>query len=276
MNRFFEHYRVRRLLYEYVRDETSPAEGDLVGRHILRCSRCAGEVEELRKGFRCFPTTGINPAREQPAEFWQHFLNEVDRRIDIPGVTKTNTFQEEWDSLLSWFVTRQRWVVGFSGAVAAIVITLLVMNPFNPPKNVSRQQEVAATRQAGPDIIQVNARAGDYFRKSQALFVGISNMKLENDHQVDLSAEQQLSRQLVHEARFLKQQPLDMRSARVVNDVEKILIQLANVRENQELPNVQIIRTGIHRENLLFKLRMAESMYNSLDVASQNIMTERK
>jgi hypothetical protein len=64
----------------------------------------------------------------------------------------------------------------------------------------------------------------------------------------------------VHEARYLRNQPLDARSAELVGDLEKIMIELANLEEEHDLPNVELIRTGIRRENLLFKIRMAENL----------------
>ena len=272
----FEHRRVHRLLYEYVRNETTPEEDALVERHIARCSSCTAELEELQNGLHIIPATGLNPAGDLPEEFWLRFVNEVDRRINSTAPVKKPTFRDEWDLLLSWLVTRQRWVIGFSGAVASVVLTLFIVNPFAPTK-VHRPEPVATLAvQPRHDIMQVNSRAGDYFRKSQALLVGISNMKIENNQTVDFSAEQQLSRQLVHEARYLKQQPLDYRSVKVVGDIEKILIQLANARTNQEVTDFELIRAGIHQENLLFKLRMAETVYDTADFGSYNTSKERK
>jgi len=80
---------------------------------------------------------------------------------------------------------------------------------------------------------------------------------------VDLSSERKVSRDLIEEARYLQSQPLDRRSERLIGDMEKILIELANMKEQNELPNVEMIRGGIHQENLLFKIRMAESLYDT-------------
>ncbi len=107
-------------------------------------------------------------------------------------------------------------------------------------------------------------RMSEYLRKSRTLFVGIVNMKTDPSSPLDLSAEQQLSRSLVHEARYLKQRMLGSRSAKLVNDMEKILIELANLESANDLPNVELIRGGIAQENLLFKIRMAEA---TLDTA---------
>ena len=50
---------------------------------------------------------------------------------------------------------------------------------------------------------------------------------------------------------------------KLIGDLEKILIELANIKEESGLPNVEIVRGGIHQENLLFKIRMAEAMYDT-------------
>ena len=88
-------------------------------------------------------------------------------------------------------------------------------------------------------------------------------MKLNENQQVDLSAERKYSRALLQEARYLKNQPMDNRSAKLIGDLEKILIQLANAKDQGDAPDVEIIRGGIHQENLLFKIRVAESVFDS-------------
>jgi len=45
--------------------------------------------------------------------------------------------------------------------------------------------------------------------------------------------------------------------------MERILIELANLEEEADLPNVELIQSGIHRENLLFKIRMANPVYDT-------------
>jgi hypothetical protein len=114
----------------------------------------------------------------------------------------------------------------------------------------------------GQPIVPVQ-RAGQYFRKSKMLLVGLTNMKTDLAEPPDFSSEQRLSRDLIHEARYLKQQPLDSRSRRLVSDLEKILIEVENIKGHDDLPDVEIIRSGIHQENLLFKIRMAEAMLDS-------------
>jgi hypothetical protein len=90
--------------------------------------------------------------------------------------------------------------------------------------------------------------------------VGLMNMKPANGDQPDLITEQTVSRELIQEARYLSQQNIDERTKRLITDLEKILIELANIEEAYDLPDIEILRAGIRQENLLFKLRMGDQL----------------
>jgi hypothetical protein len=111
-------------------------------------------------------------------------------------------------------------------------------------------------------LTEMDKKIGQYFRKSKTLLIGISNMNLESDHPVDLSTERKVSRQLVDQVRYLREQPMDINSAKLIGDLERIQIELANLKENNDNPQIEMVRNGIHKENLLFKIRMAESRYD--------------
>src|SRR6185369_5044246 len=100
-----------------------------------------------------------------------------------------------------------------------------------------------------------------YITQSKTLLVGISNMKPVSETSYDLSVEQVKSKQLIQEARYLKEQPIDARAQRLIGDLERILIELANMKEEGNAPNVEILRGGLHQENLLFKIRMEEKTF---------------
>src|SRR5258708_35821753 len=107
-----------------------------------------------------------------------------------------------------------------------------------------------------------------YFRRSKILLIGLANIHQDQQGEVDLTADRRTSRSLVQEARYLEDQPLDHRSARLIGDLQKILIELANTKGRNGMPEVQILQGGIHRENLLFKIRMAETMFDSTQFAN--------
>jgi anti-sigma factor RsiW len=118
----------------------------------------------------------------------------------------------------------------------------------------------AASAATGRGVQYASDRVTQYFRRSKILLVGIANMQEDQDHQLDLSAERRTSKALVKEARFLRQQnDIDPRTRGLIEALNRILIELANLAESNQAPGVEIIRGGIRQENLLFKIRMAEA-----------------
>ncbi len=270
-----DHRAVRNLLYDFLRGGLSPEEKTRVERHLAGCPRCTADLDALRLTLPNLEPLRRSPADDQPAEFWQNFARSVDARIDREVAPKRPTFAGELENLMTWLMGHQRWVVGASGAVAVVVVALLIWNPFAPAPPAPAESVASAPAETTatdveypattpPPAVQVRARAADYFRKSKALIVGLSNLKTDPSQPVDLSAEQQLSQQLAIEARFLRRQPLDLRSVRLLNDLEKVMITVSSAGAECDAPTFHTIQTGIHRSNLLFKIRMAESTYDTL------------
>jgi anti-sigma factor RsiW len=276
------HNVIRNLLYDVLTGTATADDRRAVEQHVAQCRRCAVELEELKKTLTLLGPLNIDLDSVPPDGFWQQFARSVDDRI-ATSVKSAPSFAEEWDNLLSWLVGRQRWVVAMSASAAVVVVALLFWSPFSSPAPGEIAQSnpdhgsvpaTGAPATAGaetssgtpaelPQAIQVRARAADYFRKSKVLLVGFSNMKTDPNQPVDISAEQQLSRQLVHEASYLKGQRLDFRSVRLVGDLDRVMTALSNAKQTCDVPTVETIQNGIHRSNLLFKIRMAESMYDT-------------
>ncbi len=170
------------------------------------------------------------------------------------------------ENLGSFLVLRPiRATVALGTLVVATIAFLLIPRSAPPVAPVASGTPASATVSAEPHASGTarELKMGDYLRRSKALLVGLSNMKTADDEPVDLSVERNASRELVRDARLLKQQPLDPRSSRLINDVDKILIEVANMRPTADKPDVDFIRGGIHQENLLFKIRMAEHFYRT-------------
>ena len=115
---------------------------------------------------------------------------------------------------------------------------------------------------AGPtrdSLTEFDRRVNDYFRRSRALLVGVSNLGPAEEVGSDLGTERSISRSLLTEARYLRAGPVDIRSYKLMDDLDQILIGLANSDARSAVPTVEVIRGGIESKNLLFKLRMQET-----------------
>ncbi|HEY4613078.1 MAG TPA: zf-HC2 domain-containing protein, partial [Bacteroidota bacterium] len=251
---------VQDLLYEFHRGELPEADRQMVEAHLAQCERCSTAATEIRELLSSVPVRPTQPSEKRPAQFWNNFavnvINQIRREEQRQSVRKVS-FGEYLQSVLI-YQRRALVTVGLGVAVvAAIVLTRQLVSVEE------RDGEQLARVENEAEIPTVQARLGQYLRKSQVLMVGLMNMKTENGNGFDLNAERTASRALIQEARYLSGQDIDERAKRLIGDLEKILIELANIEESHDLPDVEILRAGIRQENLLFKLRMGEQLYPS-------------
>jgi hypothetical protein len=255
------HSSVRSALYEYIRGELAPEEMERVAGHLASCDRCSAEMDSLRSVIGLTSTHVSSASDTRPEEFWNGFAASVERRIELansPGRRPPLRIREK---IMAIFTLRPRPVFLAGGALAAAALAVIFLRIFSggsPREEISSAAAIEPARAVPADY-----RMGDYLRKSKVLLVGIAHLDAEDDQPIDLTKESKVSQELLDDARYLKSQPLDIRSAKLIDDLQKILISLANMKEQEGLPNVEMIRSGIHRENLLFKIRMAEAMCDS-------------
>lgn len=252
------HSECQHALYDYLLNELAVTDRAAIEEHLASCTQCQAECEDIRQTLALLPHPLHSPADEREAPYWHSLALSIQQKIQKTDQRKINLLSDMFQTVRSFLTFRPATGFALGGSLAAITLALILLRPQpiaeqNAPGN--------ATLQADPDILQVRTdnekRIGEYFSKSKTLLVGIANMKTGDD--LDLSAERKLSRNLVHEARYLTQQQLDGRSAKLVSDLQKILVELANLEETNDVPNVELIRSGIRQENLLFKIRMAEA-----------------
>jgi hypothetical protein len=252
------HNYISKQLYDYLLEELSPSERREVESHITSCSLCTKELEGIKDIIESsISLTSEKPSDHRSPEFWNNFAFEVERKIKSFEVNKHNNEFSLWDWLYSLFIFHKRQVlaVGTSLTIVSIAITLWLL--YVPSVEEKVDQSVISPTQ----ITELDKKINHYLHKSKTLLVSVSNRDTERNIPIDLSAEKKLSRNLVLEARFLQNQPLDYRSARLIGDLEKIQIELATIKDENAFPHIEMVQNGIRKENLLFKLRMAEAAY---------------
>lgn len=259
------HKQIRESLYEYVQNTLSPEELTRVGEHLQHCDACRSELAEVQAALRFLASIPDSPSEQQSPEYWNAFARAVEERARSAS-HHSRVRISMWDAILSFLIFDRKLVFGAAGAMAIVLAAVFFWPGKQEPGPPSEIVE-SGTSQHQQEVIQANERLSQYFRKSKILFVGLANMRTDAGQPIDLTSERKASRDLIHEARFLKNQNLDLRSAKLIDDMNKILIELANMEAEADLPNVELIRGGIHQENLLFKIRMAETMS---DTSAQN------
>ena len=265
-----KHREARNVLYEYARGEVHESARKEIEDHLQGCNACYAEYQLLKEGMRLVPSLQAKPSDDRPEAFWQSFAGDVERQIQDTN-RKRPRLASLWETLEFFYLYRRPYVGSAAGGLALVVLLLLAF-PFN--SRVTDTRDESPGRGEDLPIRMVREDVGNYLRKSKVLLVGITNIRTDEGRQIDLSVERQAARQLVNQARNFDGQEMDERSRLLVGALEKILIELANMEERADIPDVEILRSGIRQENMLFKIRMAESTYNNSIVTARQLNKE--
>ena len=253
---------VRDMLFDYMSGEIPREEAESLEGHLARCASCWEDLRILREAIDILPGAGTPPSEERDEQFWLSFPARVEEQIRAGRKTRTSFIAAAADRFTSFIHFNGTPLLAGSGALALIALAVLLFRPAPRP-----EPPVAGEMHAPPPVTTERdaVKLHNYLNQSRVLLIGVSNLRTRGETPIDLTVERRESRKLVHEARSLNRHALDARSAKLVGDLEKILIELADSGEGHDTPDVEIIRSGIRRNNLLFKIRMTES---ALDAAT--------
>ncbi len=274
------HTETQLTLYDYLRGGLDENDRAAVESHLAECAACREECAQMREALESLPPRLQQPSDALPDAFWKAMLDAVDQTIaeksDRPGLQQRISV---WRGQLSDWLTmavvpHRRLVLGVvSIAIVAtsafVTWSLLRQSPERPV--FAESPAGAESVEPGPASVSPAAetRMDSYLRKSRMLLVGVTNMPDVEGQPVDLSLERKTSRELADEARALKQHTLDDRSLDLINELEKIQIELANMESRNEMPTMALVRSGIERENLLFKIRIQEAIQLKVSYANE-------
>jgi hypothetical protein len=258
-----KHSDIQNNLYDYAMNVLDDNTRQTVEQHLATCRSCTEDLSVLQQAIELLPTPLVEPGDEKDETFWNALTSNIEREIRLNAQPKPSFLEKILDNTKQLFALRPAYAYAISGSLATLIIAVILFQ-LQPREDVH-----VATVQPNHNDSTVwlanynksQERISQYFRRSRTLLVGIANMK--DNSTTDLRAERQASRDLIHEARFIRQQPINNKTEKLVHDLERILIELANTEEQTDLPNVELIRSGIQQENLLFKIRMAEASFDT-------------
>ena len=252
------HGEMQDALYDFVMNDLSTEEMEAVRVHLRTCVECSAAVDELKQVVAAVPRPQERPSARVDEAHWAELVARIERSLPSarpPARAHALKLRERLLGLLP--SPRPAVALALATLVLAVTATLV----FRPWERQTPVEDTSVTR---VEPVERDATAGAdisaHLRRSKNLLVGLTNKPVDSDAPTDLSVEREASRRLLTDNRRYRSEVLDPQASEVLADLEKIMIEVANSREQAPASDLYLIRQGIRQQNLLFKVRMAEQL----------------
>jgi hypothetical protein len=221
--------------------ETDRADEARIESHLSSCAECQFANQQLRRVMTLVDTAA--PV-EAPLGFERTAWARLEPALDQQQRSRRGLF----------------WIPQFAlaGGVAALVMVAFMAGRFTggEPAGVTPASPVAA---ASPERV-LHAAFGDHLDRTQMMLVELANA--ESDHADVLAGEQGRAVDLVAANRLIRQsaeQSGDVVIADVLEDLERVLLEIANSPADASSNDLTDLQSRITDEDLLFRVRVIAS-----------------
>lgn len=209
-------------------------------RHMAGCAQCRAQFEELSRLLKAVSAPAVP---ERPGDYGTVVWNRI--RAHLP----------EASARRPWWQLPQRW--GAIAAVATLVIVAFLAGRFYPGSKSPAPQSTASAQQVRERVLLL--ALGDHLDRSQMLLVELTHAPSGGDERQradDLIAANRLYRQTA-------QNIGDTSTAAVLDELERVLVDIAHQPTPLNEAQLQEIQRRIESQGLLFKVRVVQSNVQS-------------
>jgi hypothetical protein len=236
------HLSEEQIVLHYYGDAEEASE---VERHLAACAECRAEFARVQSTLRQIePLEVPEPAAGFEEKTW------LNLRDHLP---------EKGSFLKRLLQGRQKWAL--AGAMAVLLAAAFLAGRFWPRPGPQIAEQPPS--QVNPQRVVLVA-VSDHLERSQMLLVEIMNADTKGP--INLSSEQAEARELLdsnHLYRVSSQQAGDPQVARLLDQLGRVLAEIANGPADVSPEDLQQVRHTIQSEGLLFKVRVVSSEVNS-------------
>lgn len=211
-----------------------------IERHLSECGECRAEFEKVTALLKEIPV--IESPEPPPYLEQKLWLNLRDR------------LEEEKSPAWYRFFAPSRWAI--AAAVAVLVVGAFLAGRFwQRPHEPTTNAQV----QVNPQRVVLVA-VGDHLERSQMLLIELMNTDAKD--RLDLSEERQQAQDLLDDNRLYRvsaQRSGDPAVAHLLDELERVLVEVANSPDQPTAGDVREIRKRIESQDLLFKIQVVGS-----------------
>ena len=209
--------------------------------HLAACEECRAELDRIEAVLAALDSLPVpDPGADYGRRVWQQIAPRLPEK------------PERWWQ--PWFEPRRLTAVG---AVAVLILAAFIAGRWT--RRGPTPDNIATTEQVRERILIV--AVGEHLGHSERMLVELSNAAPTgpSQKQVNISAEQRRAEDLLQENRLYRQTALqegDTGLASVLDDLERVLLDVAHSPDEVTPKQLEAIRQKIEARGILFKVRV--------------------
>jgi hypothetical protein len=227
--------------------------------HLAGCPTCAARLGAMRHALQ---VTASRVPGEPDEAFWTGYVDRLEARMEAERRPDfRQALLRSWERVSAHVWPQPTWVLNGLAAAALLLIGVFAGRFLLAPEPSSYPDEPVAT--SSPGDAAVALRASQYLDRSQVLLLGLVNFDVETDDpsMLNLPRKREIARELIDEAGVLKSDLAgtdEQRLVELISDLEVILLQLANLESQRDVPAIEMVRSGVDRRAILFKINLTQ------------------
>jgi hypothetical protein len=253
---------MRELMVAALYDELDRRQRETLDRHLRSCSACAQHYRQMSE------TLGVMSEREKPERdeaFWTSYFEQLAPRLESGAVEQLTVRFPAWS----------RHPAFRAGAAAALILVGVLLGKWvwqkDRPQASAPGPIVSAPYPGHVTVTEPVHRAEAYLQRSKVLLLALANFDPATDNAatLNLPTQRQISESLVQEAMVLKSELSDtaeLRLRELVDDLEVILLQIANLENEHDLAAIELVRSSVTNQALLFRIDLSQLSRETEDV----------
>jgi hypothetical protein len=247
---------IENMFLEAYYGEIQPYYKEQFDKHVANCSRCKDGYSQL--------CVTLDEASRQPRpnlsqEYWQHYWENLETRLSSvpPSQTVKKGKKYHWQ-MPNLNLRRAAAAVAVTAVV--FVATVLFFRPFQFENGSIISPDSAIVDEVKNSL---NAQISGYLVRSKVILMSLVNLEDDEVSEIDFQEHQKLSTALLGESKSLRKQLSPQnRIINLVNDLDMVMMQIANQDTKLDKESADLIRSGVENRELLFKINIEKMVLN--------------
>jgi len=249
------------LFCEAFYEELNAEQKNFVESHISICEGCESEYDEMISTLKVMEKR-TRPEPEQA--YWNGYWNKLARKMEEEKSLAPKT--ESWrHNFTRAFTFVPKWALQTAAAVVLVVLGIyigkMIFSPSTPEFQQARQLSTVTSQVE--QSAEFTNRAQNYIERSKLILLALINFdpETEDPYVLNLPHQQQVSRELVNEASFLKRGIADSDQRHLqglITDLEVILLQVANLESERDFEAIELVKKGADSRGILLQIHVTD------------------